>query len=73
MTLRQRSILEDHVKDMGKRIDHVHYMRGGNSSKDSLFIEYVQFRKDGSGVRVRRVWNDGGYPTHTTQEELRTV
>jgi hypothetical protein len=73
MTLRQRSILEGLLKNTSLRLDHVHYMRGGNSSKDDLFIEYVQFRNDGSGVRIRRVWNDGGYPTHTTQEELITT
>jgi hypothetical protein len=72
MTNRQRGILERIVKDTDKRIDHVHYMRGGSHTKDSMFVEYAQFRRDGSGVRVRLVYEPDGYPSMNIQEELKT-
>lgn len=70
--MRQRNILKRMIEDMDKRIDHVHYMRGGSHSKDALFIEHTQFRRDGSGVTVKLTFDPDGYCSGTMQSEVKT-
>lgn len=67
MTLKQREILKTILDDYDARIDQVYYLRGSTTSRETVFVEFTKYNKDGSGLTHKLVFEPDGYPSQTTK------